>query len=340
MTLRRTTLPVAVAIGLVVALVVALVSLTIGAAGVPVSDALAALTRIGSSAETHSMTETLVLDYRLPRAVGGLCAGAALGAAGCMLQALLRNPLASPFVIGTSQAAAFGAVVAISFGLSHLGILGAAFVTALAGGMLVVSLARTQRGLPSDSVVLTGLAISLMFGALTGLVRALSRDEGQTGRMALWMLGGLWQITWKPLLFIAPATVVAVAGSFLLARRLDLLSLGESDAQRLGVRVDRTGMTVLAVSCLLTALAVCIAGVVAFVGLIVPHAARKLLGPSHAALLPASAFLGGAFVVATDCVARSVAPPQELPLAIVTSLVGVPAFLLIMRSMRARRSAA
>ena len=334
------TLPAAVAIGCLVACAVALVSLTVGAAGVPVADAFAALTRIGSSAEGRSMTETLVLDYRLPRAVGGLCAGAALGTAGCMLQALLRNPLASPFVIGTSQAAAFGAVVAISFEMSHLGILGAAFVTALAGGTLVVSLARTQRGLPADSVVLTGLAISLMFGALTGLARALNRDEGQTGKMALWMLGGLWQITWKPLVLIAPATVVAVAGSFLLARRLDLLALGESDAQRLGVRVDRTGMAVLAVSCLLTALAVCVAGVVAFVGLIVPHAARKLLGPSHAALLPASAFLGGAFVVATDCVARSVAPPQELPLAVVTSIVGVPAFLLIMRSMRARRSAA
>lgn len=328
-----------IAVGLVAACAVALASLTVGVAGVTIPDVLRALTHAGNSAESRTMADTVILDMRLPRAVGALCAGASLGAAGCMLQALLRNPLASPFVIGTSQAAAFGAVVAICFEMTHLGILGVAFVAALCGGLLVVALARTQRGLPTDSVVLTGLSISLLFGALTGLVRALNRDEGQTGRMALWMLGGLWQITWKPLAIIAPITVVAVAASFLLARRLDLLALGESDAQRLGVRVDRTGTLVLVASCLLTALAVCVAGIVAFVGLIVPHAARKLLGPSHAALLPACAFLGGIFVVLTDTAARTVAPPQELPLAVLTSLIGVPCFLFIMRSMRARRSA-
>jgi ABC-type Fe3+-siderophore transport system permease subunit len=337
---RRATTPVVIGTGLVVALLVALASLTVGVAGVPLTDVLRALGDLVTGGGEPSTTRTLIVDMRLPRAVGALCAGAALGTAGCMLQALLRNPLASPFVIGTSQAAAFGAVLAICLEMTYLGILGVAFVTALCGGMLVVALARTQRGLPTDSVVLTGLSISLLFGALTGLVRALNRDEGQTDRMSLWMLGGLWQITWKPLLVLAPLTVVAVAASLLLSRRLDLLALGESDAQRLGVRVDRTGTLVLAASCLLTALAVCVAGIVAFVGLIVPHAARKVLGPSHAALLPASAFLGGAFVVVTDCVARSVAPPQELPLAVITSLVGVPAFLLIMRSMRARRSAA
>lgn len=338
--MRRATTPAVIAIGLVAACVVALASLALGVVDVPLADVVRVLGEVLSPPHgAPSMNHTLIADMRLPRAVGALCAGSALGAAGCMLQALLRNPLASPFVIGTSQGAAFGAVVAICFEMTHLGILGVAFLTALCAGMLVVALARTQRGLPTDSVVLTGLSVSLMFGALTGLVRALNRDEGQTGRMSLWMLGGLWQITWKPLAVIAPLTVVTVAASFLLARHLDLLALGESDAQRLGVRVDRTGTLVLAVSCLLTALAVCVAGIVAFVGLIVPHAARRLLGPSHSALLPASAFLGGIFVVVTDTAARTVAPPQELPLAVITSLIGVPCFLVIMRSMRARRSA-
>jgi iron complex transport system permease protein len=337
--MRRRPTWIVVVVGAALALTVALASLTLGISDVSGSEILRALGEIFSpTAGPTSTSHTLIVDVRLPRAVGALCAGGALGAAGCMLQALLRNPLASPFVIGTSQAAMFGAVLGIAFEMTHLQTLSVAFVTAMAGGLLVVALARTQRGLPTDSVVLTGLSISLLFGAMTGLVRALDRDEGQTGRMALWMLGGLWQTKWDSLTVIAPLTVVTIAASFLLARRLDLLALGESDAQRLGVRVDRTGTLVLLVSCLLTALAVCVAGIVAFVGLIVPHAARRVLGPGHAALLPASAFLGGIFVVMTDTAARTVAPPQELPLAVITSLVGVPCFLVLMRKMRARRS--
>jgi iron complex transport system permease protein len=151
-------------------------------------------------------------------------------------------------------------------------------------------------------------------------------------------MGGLWSTTWGPLALLAPLTVVAVVGCWFLARPLDLMALGEAHAHRLGVRTREFGSLVLLLACLLAALAVCTAGVLAFVGLIVPHAARRLVGPAHGVLLPASAFLGALLVLATDTVARTAVPPQELPLAVVTSIVGVPCFLIIMRSLTVRRS--
>jgi iron complex transport system permease protein len=239
-------------------------------------------------------------------------------------------------VIGTAQAAAFGKVLGTFVGLGTLGSMSTAFAMTCAAAAFVLLLARTRAGLPSLSVVLMGLNMSLLFGALTTLTVFLHRDENQLSRMALLLAGGLWQVTWKPLVVIGPATALAVAASLLLARRLDLLALGESDAKRLGVDTARTGTLVLLLSCLVTSLAVCLAGVVAFVGLVVPHAARRLVGPSHRALLPASAFLGAILVIATDTLARTVVPPNELPLGVVTSLLGVPCFVLVVRAMQTK----
>jgi len=315
----------------------AAVSLGIGVVHVSLPDVARALGEMFSSRAT-STNYTLVVGMRLPRALGALCVGASLGTAGCMLQSLLRNPLASPFVIGTAQAAGFGAVLAIFFRLPYGAILVSAFVMSVIAAFLVLSLARTQRSLPMESVVLTGLSMSLLFGALIGLVRYLAHDEGIIGRINLWIMGGLWYVTWAPLSALAPVALVAIAVSCLLWRHLDLLALGEADAQRLGLRVKRIGTVVLLLSCVLTSAAICIGGVVAFVGLIVPHAARRLVGPAHSSLAPASAFLGAILVLATDTVARTAVPPQELPLGVCTSLIGVPAFLVIMRSIRARRT--
>ena len=334
------TLPTSVVVvaGAVAACVVTLLSLGVGVIPVSFSEVARALGDVAApNGSERALFHTLVVDMRLPRAVGALCVGSALGAAGCMLHALLRNPLASPSVIGTAQAAGFGSVVAILFGLPYLVMLGLSFGMAVIAAFAVLALARTRTGLPTITVVLTGLSVSLFFGALIGLAQYMSRDEGQLGRMVMRLLGGLWQVTWEPLAVLAPITVVTVAASLLFARRLDLLALGESDAQRLGIDVRRTGTLVLLVACLLTSLAVCLAGVVAFVGLIVPHAARRIVGPAHGALLPASAFLGGIVVVLTDTVARTIVPPNELPLGVVTSLLGVPCFLLVLRSMRTWR---
>lgn len=323
--------------GVVVTALAVVGSLCFGAYPVSVAEVLSALFPWARGGGGGATATRIVLDHRLPRAVGALVVGAGLGTSGAMLQALLRNPLASPFVIGTAQAAGFGAVLSIALGLPALCTSGLAFAAAVAAAFLVLSLSRTRRSLPTEAVVLTGLAVSLLFGALIGLVRYLAHDEGVLGRIAVWIVGGLWQVTWPALELLAPPIAVAVGVSCLLWRRLDLLALGEADAQRLGVRVRATGTAVLLLTCVMTSLAICVGGVVAFVGLIVPHAARRLVGPAQSSLLPASALLGGVFVIVTDTVARSAVQPEELPLGVVTSLVGVPAFLVVLRSLRRRR---
>jgi len=327
-----------VSAGMLLVALAAAISLGLGVVEIPLRDVVRALGEMFLSGRATSTNYTLVVGMRLPRALGALCVGASLGTAGCMLQSLLRNPLASPFVIGTAQGAGFGAVLAIFLGLPYIGTISFAFVMSVVAAFLVLRLARTQRSLPMESVVLTGLSMSLLFGALIGLVRYMAHDEGVLSRIALWILGGLWHLTWAPLAVMAPLALLTVGMSCLLWRSLDLLALGGADAERLGLRVKRVGTLVLLLSCVMTSLAICIGGVVAFVGLIVPHAARRLVGPAHSVLMPASAFLGGILVIATDTLARTAVPPQELPLGVVTSLIGVPAFLVIMRSLRARRT--
>lgn len=330
---RRSPLVVLV-VGTVLCATALVASLTVGVIDVPLAEvarSLRAILPLGS--EDGSLAHTLVVEMRLPRAVAALLVGAALGTAGCMLQALLRDPLASPSIIGTAQAAGFGRVLGVYVGLHHLGSLFLSFVTAVAGTLVVLTIARSRRGLPTQAVLLTGVNVGMLFAALIGLVQYLSTDEGQLSRMVLFLLGGLWQITWPPLAVIAPLVVLAVVATLFMARHLDLLALGEDTAVRLGMDSRRTGTFVLLLACLLTSLAVSIAGIVAFVGLVVPHAARWIVGPAHAVLVPASAFLGGLLVLGVDAVARTAVPPNELPLGVLTSLVGVPCFVIVLQSM-------
>jgi iron complex transport system permease protein len=320
--------------GLVVAAIALAGSLGIGVIHVSAQDVLRVVTDfVAGRSDDGSMARTLVLDLRLPRAVGALCVGAALGSAGCLLQALLRDPLASPTIIGTAQASGFGRVLGVYLGMHYAGSWVLSFAMAVVGTLIVLAIARSRRGLPTQAVLLTGVNVGMLFAALIGLVQYMSRDEGQLSRMVLMLLGGLGQITWQPLAWIVPATVIAIGLAALLARHLDVLALGEDSALRLGMNTRNSGTVVLVLSCLLTSLAVSIAGIVAFVGLVVPHAARIVVGPAHAALLPACACLGGIFVLAMDCVARTAVPPNELPLGVLTSLVGVPCFILVMHSM-------
>lgn len=318
-----------------VALVAAamVVSLCVGVIQTPVADVLRALVGASSGDAAHDTLRTLVLDIRLPRAIGAVCVGSSLGTAGCILQALLRDPLASPTMIGTAQASGFGRVLGVFVGLSYPGSILLSFGTAVAGTLLVLAVSRSRRGFPSHIVLLAGVNVGMLFAALIGLVQFASQDEGQLSRMVLFLLGGLWQIGWQPLGFIAPLVAVALTVAWLSARDLDLFALGEDHAQRLGLATRRAGLVALLLASLLTSLAVSIAGVVAFAGLIVPHAARRLVGPTHTALLPTAALLGALLLLGTDGIARTAVAPNELPLGVLTSLIGVPFFLLLLRSL-------
>jgi iron complex transport system permease protein len=292
-----------VAAGILATVLVAAASLCLGAVDVPfasVVNALTGLETFGAKASARDLT--VIHEMRLTRVIAGLCVGGALGGAGCVLQALLRNPLASPQAMSASNAAAFGAVGAIFLGLPFAATLGAGFACAAVAVVLVLLFARSHEGVPTDSIVLSGLNMSLLFGAMRGLVQYAAKSDSQLRDMVLWLLGGLWRVTWGPLAVAGPLTVVALVALFPLTRDLDLLAVGEADA--------------------------------AFVGLVVPHAARKLVGASHRLAFPASVFLGAMLVVVADAVARTAFVPSELPLGVVTSIVGVPVFFVLMRSRR------
>lgn len=323
-----------VVLGVVLCVVAATASLCVGVIDVGFGDVVRALRDfiLGERGD-DSIVRTLVVEMRLPRAIGALLVGASLGTAGCVLQAMLRDPLASPSIIGTAQAAGFGRVLGVYLGLSYVGSLGMSFATAMVGTLIVLSIARSRRGLPTQAVLLTGVNVGMLFAALIGLVQYLSTDEGQLSRMVLFLLGGLWQVTWQPLAVIAPLAAIAIALAWLYSRQFDLLALGEDSAVRLGLDTRTSGTIALVLACGLTSLAVSIAGIVAFVGLVVPHAARWIVGPSHAALIPASACLGGLLVLGTDAIARTAVPPNELPLGVLTSLIGVPFFVIVLHSM-------
>ncbi|NIR46402.1 MAG: iron ABC transporter permease [Gemmatimonadetes bacterium] len=314
---------------LALAVLLALVaSMGFGAADIPVPEVMRAIG--GRGDET---TRTIVMELRLPRALLAFLVGGALGLAGATLQALLRNPLAEPFLLGVSSGAAVGAVAAVVLGWSALAawtLPVAAFLGALLATFLVLFVAsRTGRGLDTRVLLLGGVVIGMFFNAVILLV--LTFASAETFRSAIfWMMGSLAAADWGAAVLLTGYTVPAVAVLVLMARPLNALSVGEETALYLGVRVERVKLAAYILSSLLVAAAVAVSGVIGFVGLIIPHAIRLVWGSDHRMLLPASIFAGGGFLVIADTVARSAAGPSELPVGVITALVGVPLFVLLL----------
>lgn len=284
--------------------------------------------------------ETILLTLRLPRVVGAALVGAALATAGALLQGLLRNPLADPYVVGTSGGAAVGAVLGMLVG-SHFTLLGfgvvplGAFLGAIAAMTLVVQLAGVGGRLPVVTVLLAGFAVSTLLGYTVSLMLVLNdRLQVQLPQIYGWLLGGINVTGWTQVAVVAPLVALGVLAATALARTLNAFSLGEDGAARLGIDVERDKKLILVLSSLLTAAAVSIGGLIGFVGLIVPHLVRLLCGPDHRLLLPASALGGALFLALADLLARTALPPAELPVGIVTAFLGGPFFLWLLRHSR------
>jgi iron complex transport system permease protein len=271
-------------------------------------------------------------DLRLPRALLGLLVGGSLGVAGASLQSLVRNPLADPFLLGLSGGAGLGAVVVIAL---HLGgpwtLPLAAFVGALVALGLVFRLGLVAGSVLDPRVLLLGgVAVGAFCGAVTTAVVSLA--EASALRNAyLWLWGGLSGASWDSVTLVALYVPIPLVVLFAAARPLDLLTLGEEPARHLGTDVLATRRRVYLAASLLTAAAVAVAGVIGFVGLIVPHLGRALFGGRHRVLLPASFLAGGILLVLADTLARTAVAPRELPVGIVTALVGVPLFVILLR---------
>jgi len=310
----------------------AVLGLLVGGSALSALDALDALA--GGGSET---ARAIVWELRAPRVALGFLVGGALAVSGAALQALVRNPLADPYLLGLSGGASLGAVVAISAGLASLWAMpAAAFVGALLTISAVYRLALVAGGrLDSRVLLLAGVVVGAFAGALTSGILSVSESVRVRSAM-LWLLGGLGGVGWAGVLALAAYSVPALIVLAREARGLNLLALGEEPAQYLGADVARTRRRVYIAASLLTAAAVAAAGIIGFVGLAIPHLIRMVRGQDYRGLLPSSFVLGGAFLVAADAVARTVFAPLELPVGVITALVGVPLFAVLLRRSAAR----
>jgi iron complex transport system permease protein len=278
--------------------------------------------------------ETIVWQLRLPRVLGAAIVGAALAAAGVLFQGLLRNPMADPYLLGTSGGAALAATIALlipvtSESMGFALVPTAAFAGALAAVLLVYQIARVGSRAPITTLLLAGFAASSLMAAAMSFLMLTNRNALQ--RVVLWTMGGISASGWGTLQVIVPLIVAGVVLAFALTGDLNAFLLGEEQAAALGVSVERHKFAVLAVGALLTGAAVAISGLVGFVGLIVPHIVRMIVGPDHRLLLPAAALSGAIFLVFADLAARLVLAPSEVPLGVVTALIGAPFFIYLLR---------
>jgi iron complex transport system permease protein len=283
-------------------------------------------------ADPAAPASAIVRDIRAPRVLLGFLVGGSLAVSGAVLQALIHNPLADPYLLGISGGAALAAVLVIAAGAEGAWTLP---LSAYGGALLALalvyrlSLVRGRR-LDAQVLLLAGVVISAFSSALVGAILTLS-EAAQLRNAFLWMLGGLGMSSWRSLSVFAVYSILPLLILGWHSRGFDLLALGDDAARHLGVDPVRLRRTAYLATGLLTAAAVATCGMIGFVGLVVPHAIRRLWGPMHASLLPAAFLLGGAFLVLADAVARSAAPPLELPVGIVTALVGVPLFAALLR---------
>ncbi|MEV8290696.1 FecCD family ABC transporter permease [Streptomyces niveus] len=324
-----------------VLLLLALLSAGLGAYDIPLGDVLSSVRhRMGiGGAALERVPESVLWNVRLPRVVLALLVGASLGCAGALMQGVFGNPLAEPGVIGISAGAAVGAVASIALGLSFLGnwtVTVCAFVSGLLTVLLVYAMSRSGGRTEVVTLILTGIAVNAFAGALIGL-SIFFADNAQISQITFWQLGSLAQATWPKVLAVLPCALLGLAVAPFYARKLDLLALGERPARHLGVDVERLRVVLVLVVALLTAAAVAVAGIITFVGLLVPHLLRMANGPGHRFLVPGSALGGALVLVAGDLAARTVAAPAELPLGVLTALFGSPFFFWLLRRTRRRQ---
>ena len=313
----------------------ALVSLSVGPVSIPASHvASIVLSLVGLDLVDFGRTEQLVVEQiRLPRIVVGALVGMALGVAGATMQGLFRNPMADPGIIGVSAGGAVGAVVAIATGMAglfYLALPAFAFAGALAATFLVYGIAAVGGRFSMATLLLAGVAVNAFLGAIVSAIILLLPDNSALREILFWLAGGLDSRSWEHVRISAPLIVGGTVVVILMARDLNLLTLGDDEARSMGVRVGAARVTLLAASALATGAAVAVSGTIAFVGLVTPHVLRLMLGPDHRVLVPMSAAGGAVFVIVADTVARTIIQPAEFRVGVLTAFVGAPFFILLL----------
>ncbi|MCW4017807.1 MAG: iron ABC transporter permease, partial [Candidatus Bathyarchaeota archaeon] len=327
-----------------IALIIAIVvSVSLGAGSPRFNEAMQVIfSRLFPSLEIEGgsrLTQTIIMDLRLPRIILALVAGAGLAAAGATMQGVLRNPLVSSYILGISSAAGFGAALAIVFGVGLISGYGSylvivnAFVFSMLAMLLVYGIARI-RSMTTETVILAGVAVGYLFSAMLSLIQYLAPEHEAVRAVVFWLMGGLNSATWDSIMIVLPVIVVTTLLMVLQSWNINVLSMGEEVATSLGVNSKRVLAITMILETLATAVIIAFTGVIGFVCLISPHIARMLIGSDHRFLIPCSALVGACLLVCSDTVGRLVLAPAELPVGIVTSLLGVPFFIYILVSRR------
>lgn len=325
---------------LMLVLVFSIASLAYGQIDVPLKHILDIIAfKLGLTGAESSFTQeemAIIWYIRLPRLIVALLVGAALGIAGATMQGIFGNPLADPGIVGVSAGAAVGAVISMVLGISAYNMF-VMPVFAFAGSVLAVCLtvflAMRNGKIPVMTLLLAGVAVGMLLGAVTsGLLTIMNQRQLQ--QYLFWMVGGLDYRRWEHVYMALPAITAGIVILLLLARHLNILALGESEARAVGMPVVPFRLGLLAVASMVTASAVCVSGNIGFVGLVMPHMMRIIFGPDHRVMLPASALGGALFLVLCDFIGRTLLTPVEIRVGIVTALVGTPYFLYLLRKMR------
>lgn len=285
------------------------------------------------AADIPEVAQTLVLRVRLPRILAALLIGAAMASTGAAFQGIFKNPLVDSNLLGVTSGAGFGAALALLLTGQMLHVQAAAFVFGLVAVMLAFFGSRLYHTAPMIVLTLMGILIGSFFGSLTSLLKYLADPLDTLPAITFWLLGGLTSVTWKDIPLLAAITVGGAALLWAIRWQFNILSLGDSEAAALGVNPNRLKLLIIVCATLMTAIAVSVGGVIGWVGLVIPHAARILVGPDHKRLIPVSLSLGAAFLLFIDNLSRTLLP-AEVPLGVITGLVGVPILIVLLRRNR------
>lgn len=333
---RKKTFLIILVVGLILTV---FLSTAIGPANIPLSEVgnafLSKIPGLNSFAGPVSPAyETIIFQIRLPRILLGLLVGVGLAVTGVALQALFKNPMADPYIVGVSSGAALGATIAIigQFGSGWIGVsfmVFMAFLGALLAVYIVYNISKVRGKVPVETLLLAGVAVGALLSAITAFLMVQSGESIQ--KIYFWLLGGLSAKGWVHVGIALPCVIIGVIVLYLFARELNVMLAGEEPARHLGVEVETMKKIILAASTFVAAAVVSVSGIIGFVGLITPHMMRILVGPDHRVLIPACILAGGILLVSSDTAARMVVSPGELPVGVITALFGAPFFIYLLR---------
>jgi iron complex transport system permease protein len=274
--------------------------------------------------------ETIVINVRLPRAILAMLVGSGLAISGASFQGIFSNPLVSPDILGVTAAAGFGAAVAILMGGNASGIQISAFTFGVIGVGMAYLISRIYKTTPTLMLVLAGVIVAALFGALTSATKFIADTDSKLPAITFWLMGSLSSTTWNEVIRAVVPIVAGTTGLLLIRWRLNLLAMGDIEARSLGVRTELLKAIIIVCTTLVCAASVCVAGVIGWIGLIIPHIARMIVGPDHRVLLPASMAIGAAYLLLIDDIARTITA-AEIPLGILTAVIGAPFFAYLLR---------